>query len=139
MAAEGSSGGSSRFDTLPFKTTKAPGFRFSASDAVAIVLAIVAAVTLWGSLGAMSLLFPIVLGHFFLFCNVFRVRRSFEVAWALVFVVNVCAWWLAGRFNWWSVLSVQTPVTMLCLGLEICSERYHGVGYSRINRRRLSI
>lgn len=126
------------FDARPFVSTKAPGFRFSATDAVAIVVAIVAAVVLRSSLGTMALLFPIVLGHFFLFCNVFRVRRSYEVAWALVFVANVCAWWLSGRFNWWSVLLVQTPMTLLCLGLEIRSERYHGVGYGRIGRIRRS-
>ena len=123
-------------DTRPIAGMSAPGFRFSTTDAAAVVAAIIGVMLLWHPLGSMALLLPIVLGHFFLFCNVFRVRRSYELAWAVVFIVNVCAWWLAGRFSWWSVLLVQTPVTIVCIGLEISSERYHGVGYRRLNWRR---
>jgi len=90
---------------------------------------------MWSALGKIALLFPVVLAHFFLFCNVFRVRRSLELIWAGVFVVNFAAWSMAGSFSWWPVLLVQTPVTIACIGMEMRSPRYHGIGYSHIRRQ----
>ncbi len=87
------------------------GFRFSAADAAVIVVAAAATVVLWGPIGELALLFPVVVVHFFLFCNVFRIRRSYELVWADVFVANLIAWQAAGAFGWASVLAVQGPVT----------------------------
>jgi hypothetical protein len=61
---------------------------------------------------------PVTLGHFFLFCNVFGVRRRYELIWAAVFVANVGAWLLAGELRWLWVLAIQTPLTLLLILLE---------------------
>lgn len=116
----------------------APGFRFSRTDAAAIVITALATLLLWRPLQELALLFPIVLGHFFLFCNVFRVCRASELTWAGLFVVNFVAWSLSGQFDWWHVLLVQTPITIPFLVLEILSPRYHGVGYSWVCRARMT-
>ena len=79
---------------------------------------------------------PFALGHFFLFCNVFRVRRSFELAWTGALMVNVVAWWLAGRFDWAPILLAQTPVTLAVLLLELRSDRYHGIFHESLQRAR---
>lgn len=97
-----------------------------------------ASILLWSVLGTFALLFPIVLAHFFLFCNVFRVRRNLELIWAGVFVVNFAAWAITGSFSWWPVLLVQTPVTIACIVIEMRSPNYHGIGYARIARRNAS-
>jgi hypothetical protein len=81
----------------------------------------------------MGLLVPVVLLHFFLFCNVFRVRRSYELTWAVVFVVNLLAWQAGGAFSWRNVLLVQTPVTLALIAMEMRGGRYHGVGWRWIN------
>jgi hypothetical protein len=112
----------------------APGFRFSVIDGAVIVAAVAASAVFWNALGNLALLFPIVVAHFFLFCNVFRVRRSLELIWAAVFVVNFSAWSVIGNFSWWPVLLVQTPVTAACIVLEIRSPGYHGIGCARIGR-----
>lgn len=111
-----------------------PGFRFSASDGLVLSLAVAVVVVFRGALGALAWMPVVVLGHFFLFCNVFRVRRSYELLWSAAFVVNLSAWWSAGSFAWGPVVLVQMPVTLACILLEIFSPRYHGVGWSRIGR-----
>lgn len=111
------------------RTGKAPGFRFSATDGVVLVACAIATAVAWRVIGSLALLFTIVLVHFFLFCNVFRVRRRYELFWAGTFVVNVLGWSLFGQLEWWRVLMAQTPITLTLIGLEIASERYHGVGY----------
>lgn len=114
------------------------GFRFSAVDAIAIVgcAAITAAVR--KPLGDLAWLLPITLAHFFLFCNVFRVHRYFELAWAGLFIANVLAWVLAGGFCWSSVLAVQTPITLIGIAASLCSSNYHGIGASLIRRGKRS-
>lgn len=75
----------------------------------------------------------LVLLHFFLFCNVFRIRRRYELLWAAVFVANAIGWWLGGVPSCWPVLAVQTPFTLLAIGAEVRSPRYHGVRADRWN------
>ena len=110
-----------------------PGFRFSAADAAVLAAGAAATWLTWGVLGQMALLLPVVLLHFFLVCNVFRTRRSYELIWAMMFIVNVAAWQLADAMSWKSVLAVQLPVTLLVIAAEIRSRRYHGVGWRWIN------
>ena len=57
-----------------------PGFRMSILDLVVLVVADTIALGLWFVLGPIGLLFPFVVGHFFLFCNVFRTARNLELA-----------------------------------------------------------
>lgn len=103
------------------------GFRFSATDLAAIFVCVA---TTWGlrsTLGDFVWLLPITLGHFFLFCNVFRIWRRYELIWAVIFVVNVCVWFAINRFSWATVLLTQAPVTLTAIACEIRSDRYHGI------------
>ncbi len=103
------------------------GLRFSKGDAVTLAAAAVATWLLLPRIGSFAWLFPFALGHFFLFCNVFRVRRSYELIWAAGFLLNFGAWVVSGAFDWLGILAVQTPLTLLLIILEIRSPRYHGV------------
>lgn len=110
------------------------GFRLSVTDALVLVAGTAATVLLRDAIGPMVGLFPMAIGHFFLFCNVFRVRRRYELAWTAVFLANFTAWaWTA--FSWPGVLAVQLPVTAVVIALEIRSPRYHGVFAARWNPR----
>ena len=110
-----------------------PGFRFSGVDAVVLLVGGVATWLTWGVLGQMALLLPVVLFHFFLFCNVFRIRRSYELAWAAAFIVNLLAWQASGTLSWRNVLLTQAPLTLVFILAEMRSGRYHGVAFARIN------
>ena len=117
------------------------GFRFSGIDAIAIAIVLGAAVFGFKSFGSLAMFPLIVLGHFFLFCNIFRVRRNYELIWALIFVLNCSAWFVLysnsltinSRVMW--LLVTQTPVTVFLIGLEMRSPNYHGVFARRINSR----
>jgi len=110
-----------------------PGFRFSGVDAVVLGVGAVVTWLTWGVLGQMTLLVPVVLFHFFLFCNVFRIRRSYELTWAAAFIINLLAWQASGAFSWRNVLLTQAPLTLMFILAEMRSGRYHGVAFARIN------
>jgi hypothetical protein len=112
------------------------GFRFSALDALVIVAALPVTWVLWIAVGQVGLLLPVVLGHFFLFCNVFRVPRRGELIWAGLFVVNVCLLAYFGLFVWWQVALLQLPVTVLVVTLAVLRRDYHGLGWSKIRPHR---
>lgn len=111
------------------------GFRFSPRDLLAIVAATGLTAAGWPTIGALAALPMVVLGHFFLFCNVFRVRRSYELAWSGIFLLNFSAVVTRGAGDWTTILAVQTPITLLLIGLEWCSDRYHGVGAAQLSSR----
>ena len=87
----------------------------------------------WNWIGDFALVIPIVLVHFLLFCNVFRLRRSLELLWGIAFVLNVCVWMMMGDVPWWLVLAAQTPITIALILVEMRSGKYHGVGWRWIN------
>ena len=113
------------------------GFRFYWTDAAFILgLCVMAWV---GRERHRSLLWvlPFAAGHFFLFCNVFRVRRSYELVWAVCAVVNFFAWRYAGSgpVPAWGVIALQAPVTIAVIVREMRSPRYHGIFAERLNPR----
>ncbi|HZE97975.1 MAG TPA: hypothetical protein VE981_13180 [Planctomycetota bacterium] len=63
------------------------------------------------------------MGPFFLFCNVFRVRRAHELVWAA-----------ADRFSWPAVFPAQRPFTLTAIGAEIRSRECHRIGCRRIHK-----
>lgn len=98
-------------------------FRFSYLDLAAIILAGLATWVLWTFIGSFALIVPVTLGHFFLFCNVFRVRRSYELLWSVCFVGNLAYWLSFPELNWLGVLAVQSPLTIGLIALELRSQR----------------
>jgi hypothetical protein len=116
-------------------TGRTAGFRLSVVDVAFLAIAAAAFVLLRPSMGDGAWVIPFAAGHFFLFCNVFRVRRSYELAWTAVFLVNAIAWTAAGRFPWGLVTAVQAPFTIAAIALEMRSPAYHGILARRINPR----
>lgn len=105
-----------------------PGFRFSLTDAVVLIACAIAAILLWKPLTYLSVLLLYVIGHFFLFCNVFRVRRNYEYLWGVIFVVNMAVWLLLKPEGFYWGLLAQLPVTVGVVIAEMRSGRYHGIG-----------
>jgi hypothetical protein len=105
----------------------------SASDAVVLFLAGAAVAVLWRVPTNPGLHVLAVVGHFFLFCNVVRLRRAYELVWAVTYVVATGVAIAVGLFASWIPLAGVTPLTALLVGLELRSARYHGVAWRRIN------
>ncbi len=109
------------------------GFRFSVVDGCAIAICAGGVYGLWDILGTFVWILPFALGHFFLFCNIFRVRRGYELVWAALFLINFGVWFMTGRFSWPMVLAIQTPITLIAIGAEMRSPQYHGIFSRALN------
>jgi hypothetical protein len=72
-------------------------------------------------------------GHFFLFCNVFRVVRRRELIWAGLYVVNAGFWLALNRLDWFNVLACQLPISAGVIAWELKASRYHGIFADRLN------
>jgi hypothetical protein len=109
------------------------GFRFSPTDAAALIAFGALAAGLHRLDSSLWWVAVVAAGHFFLFCNVFRVARRRELVWAGLFVVNVGLWVLLGRLDWFSVLACQMPVSSGVIAWEIKTLCYHGSLADRLN------
>lgn len=111
------------------------GFRLSAVDV--IVLALTGPATWWAlpEIGSMSGVIPLVVGHFFLFCNVFRIHRTKELIWGIICLLNVGAWAVMDEMWWPGILMIQMPITIILIWTETRLLRYHGVWANHINPR----
>jgi hypothetical protein len=102
------------------------GFRFSLTDGLAILVCAAATYGGLDALGSIAWLFPFVLGHFFLFCNVFRIPRRPELVWAGCFLVIAAICLIAD----WPIVRAMLavlPVTVAVLIYGIRLPSYHGV------------
>ena len=117
----------------PLSLKQLAGFRCSPGDALVLGLAVAAAAYLASAEMPMWWLIPMVVGHFFLFCNVFRVRRWLELVWAGVFVLVAGGWMAVGRIDWLPVFLTQLPCTLAVLAAEVRSPSYHGIAAARLN------
>lgn len=117
----------------PTAPTRTCGLRFSRVDAFILLLAAaISSVLRWQDLVFWWLL-PMVIAHFFFFCNVFRLARRRELIWAILFVVNIAFWLLQGNANWFNTLACQLPVSTGVIAWELKSRRYHGILARRLN------
>jgi hypothetical protein len=109
----------------------APGFRMSATDA-AVILAggmgsyFAAARTPW-------IVVIWVIGHFFLFCNVFRIDRTPELIWSAAFLALFGCTLLTGIPGLGGTVALSLMVTVAVIVRETRKPSYHGVGWSRWN------
>jgi hypothetical protein len=120
---------------VPGTKPRTAGFRFFWSDALFIAGLCALAWFARDAFGPLLWIIPFAAGHFFLFCNVFRVRRSYELVWTGCCLANFAGWHLSGAGGGWAVLATQTPATLIVFALELRSPRYHGIGARRINAR----
>ena len=109
------------------------GFRFSGTDAITLLVFTAMGVGMYLLGGPLWWLTVIAAGHFFLFCNVFRVARNRELLWAGLFILNVGFWVLLKRLDWFTVLACQLPVTVGVITWEIKAPSYHGILADRLN------
>ena len=110
-----------------------PGFRFSAFDAMLLVAAALGALYFWPRTWWIGFVIVFVIGHFFLFCNVFRISRVLELIWATVFIVLTRFTVVSGHPAWTTTALLSLATTMLVVGIELRKPSYHGIAWTRIN------
>lgn len=111
------------------------GFRFFGTDAVVLAVLAAAAIALRQIENPLWWILIVVAGHFFLFCNIVRIRPRFELIWAGLFIANIGVWLWLGELGWIGVLGVQLPITLCLVLIELRSDHYHGVLARRTNSR----
>ena len=72
-------------------------------------------------------------GHFFLFCNVFRIERKPELHWAGLFVSLTTLNVLIGFPGWPATLGISLGASAGLILMEMRKANYHGIGWKRIN------
>lgn len=109
------------------------GFRFSRSDLVVVLIGLFVVWYTATRHADLAILTAFVLGHFFLFCNVFRVGERSELVWGALLLVNVTIGGLLGDGSWWVMLPLQCVVTVVIIARALIGPDYHGIGCQRIN------
>ncbi len=112
--------------------TFSPGFRFSRRDAAVLLLAVVAGVALCFVHLCVAVGVAFVVGHFFLFCNVFRLSRPPELIWATAFACLMVAG-SCGVISWWLAFLAAASLTPVLVVIETRRPSYHGVWWEQLN------
>ena len=112
-----------------------PGFRFSAFDAFFLVAGSLGAWFAWSRTWWLGLIVAFVVGHFFLFCNVFRISRSLEFIWAVVFLILTGFTVTTGHPTWTITTVLSLALAAVLVFLELRKPSYHGVGWNYFNPR----
>lgn len=111
----------------------APGFRLSVLDVIILVVGVVAAFALAMVVWWWGFVVGFVVAHFFLFCNVVRMARPLELAWAGVFIALVAATVAQDVPAWPVTASVSLVATVVVVVLEMRKPSYHGLGWQWVN------
>lgn len=111
------------------------GIRFSVVDGIVLALATVVTPWLVSEIGTLGLIPGFVVLHFFLFCNVFRIRRVPELIWGLCFVSLAGLLTAVHHFAPAMLMLWQLPVTVILIAREIRHPNYHGVFADQVNPR----
>ena len=120
---------SSNISTMEFK----PGFRLSLTDIIILMIGVAASVYFAISQVVISVIVLFVLGHFFLFCNVFRISRPSELFWAAVFIFLSMLTLTVGYPGWIATFSSSLILTLIIILREIKLPDYHGILWHKIN------
>jgi len=110
-----------------------PGFRLNLRDVLALVCGSGLAFFLRETESELSILTLIAVLHFFLFCNVFRIKRKKELIWMFVFLLLVAFTVILGRPSFIVSVAISIAVSSYLIIKEIKEVDYHGVLWNRFN------
>jgi hypothetical protein len=111
------------------------GFRFSNLDGVVLVVGVIGTAVFWAFAWWIGFVIGFTIAHFFLFCNVFRLARPLELAWAGAFVALCSATIILENPGWLLTIAISLCVTILVVAIEMRKPSYHGFGWRVINPR----
>jgi hypothetical protein len=110
-----------------------PGFRLGVFDCVVLCVGGIAAYFAF-TLGSLAAAIPAyVIFTFFLYCNVFRIRRTPELIWAAAFTLTALASFYFQQPTWIVVFAVGIAFTIILIVIEMRHPSYHGVFWRSLN------
>jgi hypothetical protein len=118
---------------MPDSRAFAPGFRLSLLDVAVLICGAIATAVILPHAPWLALGISFVVLHFFLFCNVFRVARLLELAWAAWFVLLVSFTAIWTWPGWIAAALLALAGTIVVVAIEMRKPSYHGVGWRWIN------
>ena len=110
-----------------------PGFRLSPVDVLVLLVGGLGAGLVARELWWAGAMIAFVVGHFFLFCNVFRIARSLELIWAGAFVALAGATLLYDSPGWSATFGLSMLLSLVLLAIAMRQPSYHGVLWQRVN------
>ncbi len=105
----------------------------SLQDALVLIAGAVATIILATRVWQAAVITGFAVGHFFLFCNVFRIERKPELHWAGLFVSLTTLNVLTSFPGWAATLGVSLGASAGLILMEMRKANYHGIGWKRIN------
>lgn len=110
-----------------------PGFRLSLFDVVVLLVGMIGAFILGAQVWWLGVVIGFVVGHFFLFCNVFRIARKPELIWVAVFTGLTASTIFSGKPDWIFTFVSSFLVALILIYRETKKPHYHGIGWQRFN------
>ena len=110
-----------------------PGFRMSILDGVVLVAGAAGVAFAAKSAPELAMAIGFTVGHFFLFCNLIRMRRVSELAWAAAFLALSTLSSFSNLLAWGSVFAAASVMTVVLVVIELRSPSYHGIFWWRVN------
>jgi len=110
-----------------------PGFRFSALDVLVLIGSAIGAGAALALVPWVGFVIAFVVAHFFLFCNIFRIARALELAWAALFVLLAAGTVVIDFPGWTITAGISLAATVVVVVVEMRKPSYHGVFWQRIN------
>jgi len=110
-----------------------PGFRISLVDAIVLIAGTAGSAFLISESAVAAVLLAMPVLHFFLFCNVFRIKRRKELIWATIFVISSALFIVYQMFSPAFLIVVNFLVAVVMIALEMREPDYHGIFWRTIN------
>lgn len=110
-----------------------PGFRISTLDYTVLLLGAIASIAALQIDHAIAGVTAFTVGHFFLFCNVLRMNRTYEIIWAAGFISLAGATIYGIIPSWWACYGVTTLTTGVVVTLQLRRPDYHGAFWQQTN------
>ncbi|WP_145365178.1 hypothetical protein [Stratiformator vulcanicus] len=109
-----------------------PGFRLTPGDTIFIALVGIGSAAMWPYDAKLAGLLVLPCVQFFLYCNVFRIRRAPELIWAAAYLA-VAGWAYAVDAPLWIPTTSLLILGGILIAVEMTHRSYHGVFWQRIN------
>lgn len=115
--------------TRPFS----PGFRLSVMDMIVLVAGVIGSLLAAKVESWLGMATAFTVGHFFLFCNVFRMSRPLELAWAALFLLLTGSTAIMQQPGWFASFALSLAGTVVVVVFQMRQPSYHGIGWKIIN------
>lgn len=110
-----------------------PGFRLSVVDILVLVVGAACSLLLDGMENPLGQAVLFTVAHFFLFCNVLRMRRSFELIWAALFLLLASLSISCDVPTWSVTVLIILAATLVLTVLQVRQPSYHGIFWQQLN------